>query len=433
MTTTITPLHAATHLPGDRPAVGGFKVRASARVGVFLLMLVTFADSATYLRGEENHYSFDWHIAGRLVLCGICGLYGLVHQRESIAALFKGPGLLVAAFGCWILIILPFAMRGSNAAGACTAMWAIILFAAALTRTVPQRQLIVCMVVSLLIFLVGSWIAYLFFPSLGREILYFPDGTVVERFGGLGSSQSVGLVSALTFSLLVALGVERAARWKTLALPMAFAAVTIVVTNSRTSAIGASLAVLVAVARSVRLTRGTVFATLLFLLLGTIGVLVLSSGVFHFSEEQLLSRLSRSGESVEIYNVSGRTVIWSFFLDKFRDSPLVGYGLGCARFVPNEAYLHAHNQLLNLFVETGLFGGGLVILQFLVLLRRFFVAPNPYFDLFLVVAFIGGLTERVPFAPIPDAFTILWMLALLSPARRCWRSPPVWTRAEDFS
>ena len=293
----------------------------------------------------------------------------------------------------------------------CAALWCVILFAAALKNVCQPRQFIGWMVISLLTFLIASWMAYFFVPSLGREILHFPDGSVVERFGGLASSQSVGLVSALTFALMLALGVERAVRWRVLLLPMAFVALTILVTNSRTSAISASIAILVAGVRSVRFTRATVFAVLLLLLVCTIGVFVLSSGVIRLNEDEILTRLSRSGESVEIYNVSGRTAIWSFFIDKFRDSPLVGYGLSCARFVPKEAYLHAHNQLLNMFVETGLFGGGLLLLQFLVLARRFFVAPNPYFDLFLVVALIGGLTERVPFAPIPDSFTVLWMLA----------------------
>jgi O-antigen ligase len=433
MTTAVGPVHGLTTFPDEHAKAAEFNSRASARIGAVLLMLLTFCNSATFLRGEENHYSFDWHIALRLVLCGACGLFGLFHLRMSTSTLFRGPGILVVAFGFWIVIILPFAERPTNSAGACAALWGVILFVVSLKDILQTRHFIECMVVSLLTFLVGSWLAYFFLPSLGREILHFPDGSVVERFGGLASSQSVGLVAALTFALILGLGVERAVRWRALLLPMAFVALTILVTNSRTSAISASTAILVAVVRSVGFTRRAVFAVMLFLLAGTISVFVLSTGVIRLNEDEILTRLSRSGESVEIYNVSGRTAIWSFFIDKFRDSPLVGYGLSCARFVPKEAYLHAHNQLLNMFVETGVFGGGLLLLQFLVLARRFFVAPNPYFDLFLVVAFIGGLTERVPFAPIPDSFTVLWMLALFAPARKRWTSPRDGTSSEEFS
>jgi O-antigen ligase len=240
-------------------------------------------------------------------------------------------------------------------------------------------------------------------------------------------------MSALAVALLLVLGTQRLARWKVLAFPLALAALTIYLTDSRTSAIAAAAVVVVAAVRSMRFTVGKAIGILLLPLVAAIGLAVISLGVVHFKEDDVLARLSRSGESVEMYNVSGRSEIWSFFLDRYRESPLVGFGLGCSRFVPRESYLHAHNQVLNVFVETGLFGGALVLLQFFVLGRRFFVARNPYFDLFFVIVLVGGLTERVILAPIPDSFTVLWLLALLSPAYRSLPSVPGRARAEEVA
>ena len=52
-------------------------------------------------------------------------------------------------------------------------------------------------------------------------------------------------------------------------------------------------------------------------------------------------------------------------------SPVVGYGYGSSRFVIREiapsAGYNAHNQLLNVLIETGLVGAGLLLLQTIVL------------------------------------------------------------------
>jgi exopolysaccharide production protein ExoQ len=432
MITAVASSPAFTVLPGNRAAALS-RARTSARIGLVLLFLLTFINGATFRRGDEENYHFDWHIALRIALCAACGLYGLAHLRNSAASLLKGAGLLVTALGCWVVLIVPFSMEPTNAAGATFCLWCVILFTAAIKDTLEPRQIIQSVAASLVAFLVGSWFAYLFWPSLGREVLTFVDGNVVERFGGLGSSQSVGLMSALAVALLLVLGTQRLARWKVLAFPLALAALTIYVTDSRTSAIAAAAAVVVAAVRSMRFTVGKAIGVLLLPLVAAIGLGVISLGVVHLKEDDVLARFSRSGESVEMYNVSGRSEIWSFFLDRYRESPLVGYGLGCSRFVPREAYLHAHNQVLNVFVETGLFGGALVLLQFFVLGRRFFVARNPYFDLFFVIVLVGGLTERVILAPIPDSFTVLWLLALLSPAHRSLPSVPGRARAEEVA
>jgi hypothetical protein len=415
---------AVANSPVSKPICGGTHpspaTGMSVRIGLVLLGLLTFVNSATFIRGEPNQYQFDWHIALRLALCGVCGLYGVAHLQYSATTLFRGAGLSVSAFGCWIALIVPFALVPTNAAGACFTVWSVALFAAALSVNVELSRIIRCMAASLFVFLIGCWAAYLFWPSLGREELPFPDGRIVERFGGLGSSQSVGLVSALEVALLVALGTQRSVRWKTLTVPLALAVLTIYVTNSRTSSVAAILVSLVATIRSMRRTRAVVFLFFVLPFVAAIGAALFNFGVVKVNEEEVVSKLTRSGESVELSNVSGRTEIWSFFLEKFHESPLVGYGLSCSRFVSNQEYLHAHNQLLNLAVETGLLGALLVFAQFLILCHRFIVAPNAYFDLFFLVAHIGGLTERVPFAPISDCFTLLWFLAVLWPSRRTY-------------
>jgi O-antigen ligase len=392
-------------------------------------MAMVFVNGVTFDKGlgpadeMEPKFSYNWGQPIRLAVCAACGLYGLALLRKSARTLLKGAGVLAVAFLAWAAVTVSSAIELIPSVGAVFCLGSVVLFAAAITTVLDQRQIVISVLKALLAFLIGSWIAYVFFPSFGREELSFAGGTTAERFGGLTSSQILGMHAALTVALLLVAGIQQIARWKTLALPLAFTAITLILTNSRTSMIAATGAVLIATVQMVGFARWLGAMCVLLPLAAAFGIFLVSSGLIGVNSDEALAKITRSGDIDEIYRMSGRTdQIWSLVLDKIEDSPVVGYGYGCSRFAIG--FLHAHNVLLNVVLETGLIGGACLLLQAGVFVRRLFFSHDSFSSLVFIVLLVCSLTERDLFGPIPDSLTLLWFVALFSPPGRSVLSAP---------
>ncbi|HEX3726962.1 MAG TPA: O-antigen ligase family protein, partial [Pirellulales bacterium] len=137
--------------------------------------------------------------------------------------------------------------------------------------------------------------------------------------------------------------------------------------------------------------------------------------------DDLLASVSRSGDANEMYQFTGRTDVWQYVIERIGEKPLTGYGYACSRFVMAEynqmlgddlVGFHAHNTLLNIALATGVVGGSLLVLM--VLQQAFYLLTLPaiFPDVVLLLIGTAGIADAVAFSPIPDAFTVIWLLAL---------------------
>ena len=134
--------------------------------------------------------------------------------------------------------------------------------------------------------------------------------------------------------------------------------------------------------------------------------------------------MSRSGDTDEMYSLTGRTEIWGFAVDRIAKSPFFGHGCGCARFPMCQfdpfPITHAHNLLLNVMLDTGIPGGIILVAMLLAQLRAAYFKPRAFPDLMTVMVLVSGFADVPVFSPIADPATLLWILALV------WRPVVEW-------
>jgi O-antigen ligase len=395
--------------------------RVSVISGAFLLSLIVFVNESSLRRGSDFSFQFDWQLALKLGISAVCGIYGLIHLRKSSTTLLKGGGVLAVLFGFWAVLTVPFAINTIYCAGACAALWCTILFAAAVKDELQPRFLVLTVLATLMAYLVVSWTVYILAPDLAQEEQMIGNGEIVQRFGGLNHPNTLGRQAALAIAMLLVAGLQQFVRWRHLWIPLLFAGATIVVTDSRTAIVVAAAIVGVAVSQSM---RPAVVVTSIFVILpmaATAFAVAAAFGLIDVQIDQVMSGASRSGDSDEIYSLTGRTMVWEFALGEFAKSPWMGCGYGCSRWVMEHNFFpthSAHNQLINIMLTTGMLGGLLLVAQTFVLAAISIISRDPFPILVLTAVFVGGISENVILGPIPDSHTVLWLLALLWPVSR---------------
>ncbi len=382
--------------------------------GALLLVAIVFINDANIRYSDLHTYSLDGQIVMRLFVCAACGLYGLAHFSRTHDTLLRFPGVWSVLFGAWATFTLLFAVQKLFAIAACLALWCMVFFIPAVLIQLGGRRTTVLVAVTLTVYMVVSWFLYFAFPYLGRTPYTMPDLSIVYRMGGLGHANSTGRLASLGIAMVLALGFARMARWNRLVPLIGFLAITLYATNSRT-AILATAALAVVCVRYVPL-KWSIAAGFLMLVAAGGFLLVASSG-----SEELASALSRSGQSEELSSLTGRTEIWAWVLDRIEERPIVGQGYGCARFAmavfndlveQDMAGYHAHNTLLNLALTTGVVGAVLFLGMIFNLALDFVRQPSIVPDMILVLVVVAGIADAVAFSPIPDVYTVLWLIAL---------------------
>lgn len=409
--------HFGPHTRGAAPPLAA--AGSHDRFGSVLLGVLLFVNEAVFRVADSGEFSFHWQIPLRLGVCALCGMYGLIHLNDAFPALLRGRGVLVTLFGIWILIIVPFASSPNHSLAACVTFWCATLFVAALTNRLDHRAILRSILISLSVFLFGSWIAYAWFAPLGREVQILPEGLgTIVRFGGLSHPNGLGRQAALTVAMFLVAGTYKVVRWRIVVPMIAAAILTAFMTNSRTS-----LLIIFAVFVTYFGLRMASWRNLF--VLSVISVFAASlvaagslTGVIGIDPDNALGSIARNGKAEEIYSMTGRTDVWVFTWDWIMKSPWTGYGFGCARFVMQHNFFsthHAHNQLLNVILTTGFIGGALLVVQFVSLALNAIGTRNLFIGLFLTVILVGGMADCLMLGPIPDSNTVIWLLALLCP------------------
>jgi len=390
--------------------------RSAVWTGAFLLGAIVFATSfnlslSAAVKGQQFATSIDLLI--RLAVCAACGLYGLLYLPSTESQLCRFPGAWAPLFALWCLFTIPFAESFSYVAAACASLWCVVLFAPAVLHCLGGRRVVLAILAGLMLYMLGSWVLYFALPEVGRYGSAAEDGAWMDRLGG--DANMLGLQAAWAIAMLLTLAAARRSTWRTLLLPLAFAAITLFCTQSRTAMLAAAAIVVAFWWRYANHTAKTVA--------GCLGVALIAGWAawVEFDLAAVAGGAARSGEAEEIYTLTGRTEIWQFAAARCGESPLLGHGHGCSRYAlasfHNSGYdyndlHHAHNQLLNVTLSTGLVGLAIVAAMFLAQIRRLLTRPDAFPDLVTVLVLVAGLAEVVLFGPMPRSSTAIWLIAL---------------------
>jgi O-antigen ligase len=390
-------------------------LRAGVVCGAALTFGVVSFNEAVFRNNDVEEFSADWQVAARLLICAACGLYGVYYLPQTFASLWRFPGVLSVLFGLWALVTVPFAYDPKYSAASAGALWCVILFAPAALSQLGPRGFVMTTILSLGIFIAGSWLMYYVAPDVGRTVQTITGGEQVSRLGGLTHPNALGRIAAVFIALLFLAAARYGFRWGWLIPLAAIAAFTIDQADSRTGMIAAAVGTVVALRGKLSpLLRPGALSSLLAVGAALL-LLVVAADMVDFNLDKALAGIARNGDAEEIYSLTGRTEVWQFAAGNIARSPLFGFGYGCSRFVMMHNFFathHAHNLLLNVGLNAGLVGMLLVFWMLAVLLWRAAAAPSGFPDVIAVLVLVAGLADFVMLGPIPDSHTLLFFVAL---------------------
>lgn len=377
--------------------------------GMALLVAVVVVNEATLRIAEPDSTAFDWQSMLRLTVCGLCGLYGLFHLPGIQRYLLRFPAVCCVVFAAWALATAPVAILPAYSFAACVALVCAVLFAPAVLLRLGRETVIKTLIAAFILFAAACWVAQFTRPELGQPEYLAQGEDPVWRLGGLTHPNGLGGFCALAIGCLGVLGAVGQVRWRWLAAPLAFFAITLWLTDSRTSQVAvAGLIALVAMRR-----MGPARLAWAGALLAAAVLAIELAGV---DWSHWLVGAARDGDAEEVYSVNGRTELWDFAIEKAAHAPWLGYGFGSSRFLMADFELfpaaHPHQLLLDCLLETGMFGLLLLVAMMLTQVYRLWAAPAAFADVITVLVLISGLTETPVFNPVPEAFTLCWFIAL---------------------
>ncbi|WP_417738660.1 O-antigen ligase family protein [Rosistilla oblonga] len=378
-----------------------------------LVFAVVFLNAADFRGDTGEEFSVHWQIYLRLLICAVCGGTGILLVSKSYRAFLTFPGFLITLLIAWIGVTLPFSVDRTYSLAAYVSLGAVAMLIPAAMQILGGYRYLMIVAAGLMTFIVGSWIAYLVFPEIGIFKEQITQTEVLERMGGLGHPNELGLYSAFTTVLFAVLGYGRRLSYLIVVPAMLLSLVTLVVCFSRTS-MGITLVGLLVVYRKELFTQQTVIATLLLAILAIPPIFVVAgTGGFDWLVGDALEKLSKSGTADELTTATGRTDIWAYAIQRIGEQPLHGYGYMTARFVMEKYSYHCHNIVLNMCLNTGVIGGMTLLSMVLYFVYAIYHDPRYEVDGLVAVILAGGLIDGLLFAAVPSAAVLIWFSALL--------------------
>ena len=264
-------------------------------------------------------------------------------------------------------------------------------------------------------FVLGSWLAYWFVPSVGVFSEATTDGQFVTRMGGLTHPNTLGQTAGLTLvlGLLLYRDSKKFSWFRALVVVAAVGA--LIGSLSRTSLLASISAVLVVYRMHIFQRRYMMTA----IVCGIAGIcLLMAATMFTDIESKVASKLgmlSKSGDTSELTSATGRTDIWAKAIDLISHRPVQGYGAATSKVLLKDYSMHTHNLVLNIALSTGVIGGLLAFWMCFERVIRLFVARHPIADALVVLILVNGLFENVIFSILCGLPTIVWIIALALP------------------
>jgi exopolysaccharide production protein ExoQ len=374
-----------------------------------LVFAVTFVNGADFRGGTGEEFTVHWQIYLRLLVAFASGCAGLLLlPSKTLKDFWTWPGFLVSAYVIWYGATLVTSVDKAYSSAAWASLLGVILLIPAAMRVLGGYHFWLAVTWGLAVYLIGSWIAYLYFPEIGLFQEQVTQTDVFERMGGLGHPNELGYYAAYMILAFVGLSVSGRIGMGWAALGMALGAVTLLSCFSRTAIITCTIGVIFAL-RGPLMRPGNLFAAVIATALGTIILFAaVGTGELDWTIESSIADVTKSGTTDELATVTGRTEIWRQAFEEIQKSPVVGYGYCSARFIMEKYSFHCHNVILNALMYGGLFSGLLVTAMILYQLVHLFKTPRPEVDGLIVCLLLGGMVEELVSAASPSASLLLW-------------------------
>ena len=389
--------------------------RLSTIAGVALIACVVIVNETNF-RLPSISTEPDLQTLIKIFVCLACGLYGVLNLRVSQSLTIHWPTLFMLLLGAWAILSSFKSINPSYALATCGTLWCLILFALACIDRLGQRLILLSSLAAVTVFLVLCWCAYFVAPGINGFDPTISHARDIGRLGGLVHPNGTAKIAAIGVVLAMAALHKKYLPPQWLGILLVFLGLTLFWTGSRTWMV-TTLFVVVAVTWSLIGLRSRLAMSLggllAAVLLATFVVNVISAAEI----DRRVATLSRSGDSSEIYTMTGRAELWEFCSEKIMDSPIFGFGYGCQRFVIADGHFwktrHAHNILINLILGCGMIGGVLFLLVIAAQIMSLIHTPALFPCALLGLLFIGGMTENPLFNPIPGAMTLLFLISLV--------------------
>lgn len=357
----------------------------------------------------------DFQTLAKFGLCGLLGIFSLFQIWHMNWANRSPFCLLILAYCLIAFLCCATAVKTTFSIACCVTLTCVVVFAFSSLRILGRKNIIlVCLFCSIL-FLMGCIATHWIAPEINGFDAQTSNEASEGRLGGLSHPNTTGRIAAFAVALsLTLLPWNTLPKWFAIALAV-FSFLCLIATGSRTWLIASMASILLFVWYQRPISTSIPLALGMAVLVS--GILTVAVSTLRMTQfDQGLAIASRSGKSSEYYSMTGRVPLWQYCSKRFLESPLVGHGHGCQRFVIADHYWktqHAHNIFLNSSLGTGIIG---VILLVTIFLRQCFLAivsPGYFPDAMLLLILIGGMTENPILNPIPGMSTMLFVWSLL--------------------
>ncbi len=386
-------------------------------IGYVALFAVAFGNLVD-VEADNEAVGFGGQALVKVMFLALGGLYGgigVLTDPKVRRLLFSFPliwmmGLLFFFFLAVTTSVTFFSSMASTISIAC-----VLLMTTTALVQLGVRQVLYVVYYATAAYVFGSWLAYLFVPSIGVFLEPITDGEFVPRMGGLAHPNVLGQMSGVTVILsLILHRDERTFSWLR-AFVFVAAVAALVGSLSRTSLL-ATICSVVMVYRGVLFQRRFAFPAMVFGFLGLAALMAAS--MFMDIESKLAAKvglLSKSGDASELTSATGRTEIWGKTLELVWKRPALGYGAATSKLLLQEYSMHTHNLVLNVALSTGVFGGLMALWMSLERFFKLFVVRHPIADALVVFVLVNGLFENVIFSILCGLPTMIWIVALALP------------------
>ena len=386
-------------------------------LGIAVLFLAGFLNLVD-VQVDKDSVELDKQVLAKLLVLAGCGLYGALGFVTDIRVrktLFSFPMIwIVMIVGCYFVAASGSITQTESLASA-IAMLCITLMTVTAIIQLGSMTVLATLFYSLSLFIVLSWIAFLFVPAIGVFEEPIAGGQFTTRMSGLAHPNTLGQFSGLTivlgFLLCWKLGKYSMLKMGIIIL----AGMSLIGSLSRTSILATVIALFVA-NRTELLRKQYLLPYVLVALIGAVTLLALStqSNISDKIEEKL-SFLSKSGDTSELTSATGRADIWAFAIRKVAERPLTGYGAATSKYYMQDYSSYTHNLIINVLFSTGVFGGILALVMCAGRVVALFTKHHIVADAIVAFILVNGLFENVIFSFLAGLPTIIWITGLCLP------------------